>query len=156
MDEILSSVTLYWLTETFPRSIYPYRQVSMLSPKKSKTISYQINSYLLPDLLELMRTPSGTSKSLLDTHSSRRSWHQSLRLGLKQLVLWNSIVSTRAAAILPLWRNLKFCLPMWKNFSNRYGNSESKVGQRTGSWHCFTLCARIYKSMGSGNSINEL
>ena len=27
MDEILASVTLYWLTSTFPRSIYPYRQV---------------------------------------------------------------------------------------------------------------------------------
>ncbi|RFU24590.1 hypothetical protein B7463_g11749, partial [Scytalidium lignicola] len=27
MDEILASVTLYWLTETFPRSIYPYRQL---------------------------------------------------------------------------------------------------------------------------------
>ncbi|KAJ0329699.1 hypothetical protein COL922a_012778 [Colletotrichum nupharicola] len=26
MDEILASVTLYWLTETFPRGIYPYRQ----------------------------------------------------------------------------------------------------------------------------------
>ncbi|KAF9872909.1 epoxide hydrolase [Colletotrichum karsti] len=26
MDEILSSVTLYWLTQTFPRAIYPYRQ----------------------------------------------------------------------------------------------------------------------------------
>lgn len=156
MEEILSSVTLYWLTETFPRSIYPYRQVSMLSQKKSKTISYQINSYLLPDLLELMRTPSGTSKSRLDTHSSRRSWHQSPRLGLKQLVLWSSIASTRAVAILPLWRNLKLCLPTWKNFSNRCGNSESKVGQRIDLGHGFTLCARIYKSMGSGNSINEL
>ncbi|KAF2099943.1 alpha/beta-hydrolase [Rhizodiscina lignyota] len=27
MDEILSSVTLYWFTETFPRSMYPYRQL---------------------------------------------------------------------------------------------------------------------------------
>ena len=27
LDEILASVTLYWLTETFPRAIYPYRQV---------------------------------------------------------------------------------------------------------------------------------
>ena len=27
LDEILASVTLYWLTETFPRSIYPYRQL---------------------------------------------------------------------------------------------------------------------------------
>ena len=29
MDEILASVTLYWLTNTFPSSIYPYRQVSL-------------------------------------------------------------------------------------------------------------------------------
>lgn len=27
LDTILESVTLYWLTETFPRSIYPYRQL---------------------------------------------------------------------------------------------------------------------------------
>ncbi|KAH7379160.1 Alpha/Beta hydrolase protein [Phaeosphaeria sp. MPI-PUGE-AT-0046c] len=27
LDDILSSVSLYWLTETFPRSIYPYRQL---------------------------------------------------------------------------------------------------------------------------------
>ncbi|EGR53043.1 uncharacterized protein TRIREDRAFT_103175 [Trichoderma reesei QM6a] len=27
LDEVLASVTLYWLTETFPRSIYPYRQL---------------------------------------------------------------------------------------------------------------------------------
>jgi hypothetical protein len=26
-EAILESVTLYWLTETFPRAIYPYRQV---------------------------------------------------------------------------------------------------------------------------------
>lgn len=29
-DDILESVTLYWLTETFPRAIYTYRQVSVL------------------------------------------------------------------------------------------------------------------------------
>ena len=26
-DHILESITLYWLTDTFPRSIYTYRQV---------------------------------------------------------------------------------------------------------------------------------
>ena len=26
LDEVLDSVTLYWLTETYPRCIYPYRQ----------------------------------------------------------------------------------------------------------------------------------
>lgn len=29
MDEILDSVTLYWLTQSFPRSIYPYRQTNV-------------------------------------------------------------------------------------------------------------------------------
>lgn len=28
LDEILASVSLYWLTDTFPRAIYPYREVS--------------------------------------------------------------------------------------------------------------------------------
>jgi hypothetical protein len=27
VDEILRSVSLYWLTDTFPRCIYPYRQL---------------------------------------------------------------------------------------------------------------------------------
>jgi microsomal epoxide hydrolase len=31
LDTILESVTLYWLTETLPRAIYPYREVSHLS-----------------------------------------------------------------------------------------------------------------------------
>lgn len=26
-DDILESITLYWLTDTFPRAIYTYRQV---------------------------------------------------------------------------------------------------------------------------------
>jgi hypothetical protein len=28
LDLILESVTLYWMTDTFPRCIYPYRGVS--------------------------------------------------------------------------------------------------------------------------------
>ncbi|KIX08631.1 uncharacterized protein Z518_03288 [Rhinocladiella mackenziei CBS 650.93] len=32
LDQILESVTLYWLTETFPRAVYPYRQVQ--GPKR--------------------------------------------------------------------------------------------------------------------------
>ncbi|KAH7133922.1 Alpha/Beta hydrolase protein [Dactylonectria macrodidyma] len=37
MDEILSSVTLYWLTETFARAIYPYRQELIEEPRNDKT-----------------------------------------------------------------------------------------------------------------------
>jgi hypothetical protein len=29
LDTILESVTLYWVTETLPRALYPYRQVSL-------------------------------------------------------------------------------------------------------------------------------
>jgi hypothetical protein len=29
MDTILEAITLYWVTETFPTSIYPYRQVRL-------------------------------------------------------------------------------------------------------------------------------
>ncbi|KAF2722235.1 alpha/beta-hydrolase [Polychaeton citri CBS 116435] len=32
LDEILDSVTLYWFTESFPRSIYPYRHVFGTKP----------------------------------------------------------------------------------------------------------------------------
>jgi hypothetical protein len=28
LNDILASVSLYWLTDTCPRSIYPYREVS--------------------------------------------------------------------------------------------------------------------------------
>lgn len=134
MDEILSSVTLYWLTETFPRSIYPYRQVSLLSAKpkkKSQTFSYQGGSYLLPALLELMRTLSGISKSLSDIPSSRRNLHQSLRLGLNQLALSSSIASTRVAVILLPWKSQKFCSPTWRNFSSRCGNNELLLSNRS-------------------------
>jgi hypothetical protein len=29
IDTILEAITLYWVTETFPTSIYPYRQVRL-------------------------------------------------------------------------------------------------------------------------------
>lgn len=33
LDDVLESVTLYWLTDTFPRCIYPYRAVSHTASK---------------------------------------------------------------------------------------------------------------------------
>lgn len=33
VDEILDSVSLYWLTDTYARCIYPYRTVCLLSPR---------------------------------------------------------------------------------------------------------------------------
>ena len=32
LDEILDSITLYWFTDSFPRSIYPYRQTFGAKP----------------------------------------------------------------------------------------------------------------------------
>jgi microsomal epoxide hydrolase len=38
LDVILESVSLYWFTETFPRSIYPYRQVSHHPPPSHRPL----------------------------------------------------------------------------------------------------------------------
>lgn len=38
LDKILDDVTLYWLTDTFPRCIYPYRGVSYPLPRLPKPI----------------------------------------------------------------------------------------------------------------------
>lgn len=32
LDKILDDVTLYWMTDTFPRCIYPYRNVRSTLP----------------------------------------------------------------------------------------------------------------------------
>lgn len=41
LHEILASVSLYWLTDTFPRAIYPYREVSdplfLCAPRSSSS-----------------------------------------------------------------------------------------------------------------------
>ncbi|TKA68166.1 hypothetical protein B0A49_06294 [Cryomyces minteri] len=34
LDQILEAITLYWLTETFPRAIYPYRTALFLDVKE--------------------------------------------------------------------------------------------------------------------------
>lgn len=39
-DQILDGVTLYWLTSTFPRSIYPYRQLLGPSPEDMPSKHY--------------------------------------------------------------------------------------------------------------------
>lgn len=51
LDEILSSVTLYWLTDTFPRCIYPYRGVSEDS---CSAFTYYVLAY---DCIDYQRLP---------------------------------------------------------------------------------------------------
>lgn len=49
LDEILESITLYWMTDTFPRCIYPYRGVSLISsPRASRPRSITLLTYSLP------------------------------------------------------------------------------------------------------------
>lgn len=38
IEKILEDVTLYWLTETFPTSIHPYRAVSCSLPMTTQTL----------------------------------------------------------------------------------------------------------------------
>jgi hypothetical protein len=42
-QEILTSVSLYYLTDTFPRCIYPYRGVSPAVPNNTKIQIPQCN-----------------------------------------------------------------------------------------------------------------
>jgi hypothetical protein len=46
LNEILASVSLYWLTDTFPRAIYPYREVSyplfLCAPRRSSSSTQRI------------------------------------------------------------------------------------------------------------------
>lgn len=51
LDTILTSVSLYWLTDTFPRSIYPYRDASI--PR-----GYAIDQQLIQCYLSLDRIPT--------------------------------------------------------------------------------------------------
>ena len=42
LDEILASVSLYWLTDTFPRCIYPYRTLGMQFARIEKPTGYSL------------------------------------------------------------------------------------------------------------------
>ena len=51
LDTILETVSLYWLTETFPRSVYPYRSVRPLrvgitSPDLLKSLEHTLRKVL--------------------------------------------------------------------------------------------------------------
>lgn len=96
-DDILESVTLYWLTETFPRAIYTYRQVSFLqrSPTSTNRHLMGINRTTLRHRFRLPMIPVGISTSHL---GFRRSLWNLLRCrarGLKPLETWYSGGSTR-------------------------------------------------------------
>lgn len=45
MDQILDNVSLYWFTETFARSIYPYRQFSAAATEPN-ALTYHISKPL--------------------------------------------------------------------------------------------------------------
>jgi microsomal epoxide hydrolase len=63
LDEILESISLYWLTDTFPRCIYPYRaftQGRRERPKISKPSGYSFFPY------ELFPTPRSQAAAQLN------------------------------------------------------------------------------------------
>lgn len=61
LDQILDSVTLYWFTQSFPRSIYPYRgqfvrgERDLISPSSKHHLTKPIGYSWFP--LELMPIP---------------------------------------------------------------------------------------------------
>ncbi|KIW49581.1 hypothetical protein PV05_11249 [Exophiala xenobiotica] len=82
LDEILASVTLYWLTETFPRAIYPYRQELIESPQQEwteddsrKVFNQGPHRYMLhPDPKYYCHKPLGYSWFPKEIAPVPRSW----------------------------------------------------------------------------------
>jgi hypothetical protein len=126
LDEILASVTLYWLTETFPRSIYPYRQVriSFLYPSISPFSStifhflytplrilliFPHRSFSHPVLLAHMSTQTGISASPSASLGFPRNSHRYRVPGPKRRVILCFIESTRVVGILRLWKGPRCC-----------------------------------------------
>lgn len=87
-EVILECVTLYWLTETFPRSIYTYREVG-----DSPVIQVEGICLMNPRTSLLRRSQQvmirgGISRSLSGTRTSLWSWHPFLVPGWKLVVTW--------------------------------------------------------------------
>jgi microsomal epoxide hydrolase len=78
-EAILESVTLYWLTETFPRAIYPYRQVRFSRERSLLLINYLKNYPPLPipasnDPRWYIKKPFGFSSFPMELAPVPRSW----------------------------------------------------------------------------------
>lgn len=101
-EDILESVTLYWLTETFPRAIYAYRQVGFAHRFLTSTRRSLIGKSrtILRHRFRFLTTPVGISTSHLDILLSLRSLLRCRARGLKPLETWYSGSSTRRYEIL--------------------------------------------------------
>lgn len=83
-NHILESITLYWLTNTFPRSIYFYRQVSsFVGHMPCHSLWTNIDRTFLRLLFLRQMTLVGTLRSPLAIPTFQRSSHPFHALGLK-------------------------------------------------------------------------
>ena len=94
LETIIESVTLYWFTETLPRSIYHYREVRpVLAPTSARhcrdRTHLQPRTFRRPRL-GMPKILGGISASRLDSLIFRRSLSQHHALGLRQLGTWCS------------------------------------------------------------------
>lgn len=105
---VLTFLSLYWYTETFPTSVYPYRQVSKFSPLVSSLKPFEQNAYSFCSLSSrnsssvgsIVRTgPIGTWKYLLDSLPSRKNWEFYPGNGLKPLLILEKWCSTRSTQV---------------------------------------------------------
>jgi microsomal epoxide hydrolase len=82
-------VTLYWLTSTFPRSIYPYREVSAIPPVKFESkIDKSSGSMTLVQGQRAIRP--GISQNLLGIPVFRRKSSACQKAGQQAQEIWSS------------------------------------------------------------------
>jgi hypothetical protein len=105
-EDILESVTLYWLTETYPRAIYTYRQVSFqIFSTITRRYLMGVNRTTLHHRFRLPMTLVGIYTSRLDSLFSQWSLFHCRARGLKPLATWYSGSSIRRYA---MWQLSKY------------------------------------------------
>lgn len=115
VDKILESVSLYWLTDTFPRCIYPYRSVSS-PPLYSSCTRLTYDRFTVPKDKPFRRnaSPRSPTQSLWDSRGSLGSSFLHPSAGSQRRVISSTPIVTQTAAISQPWRSLQSYSPMWR------------------------------------------
>lgn len=141
MDQILDSVTLYWLTDTYSRCIYPYKTVSPLRfhpssfpPLSKPPISNLSLTFPHRALANKSRprtasppAPKSTPKNPRATRFSPKKSDPSLCLGSRNPGTWCITRATSGEDILRRWRNPQSSGAMSRRLSGWLGSESLMI-----------------------------
>ena len=114
VDKILESVSLYWLTDTFPRCIYPYRSVSLIIKSSDCRLTSHRSTARTPGRFKQSSSRRGpiTRPSQWACLGSHTSLSRRPSAGRLPWAILSGINDTRPEATLQPWRSQPSCLTM--------------------------------------------